>query len=294
MKRESGPTEELSLPKTGIDGGKVVSRAAEFFLILVVVVGVLGPFYWIISSSFKPTSELLGWVPTLFPRQFTLDHYKDLLVGTHYLYFLRNSTVLAIITVVLTMLVALSAAYALHRPAFRAKAFLSRAILISYMFPGILLLIPLYQMMTRLHLINTLLGLALVMVAFTTPMSTWLLASFFRYVPYEVEESALMDGASRIHVLTKVILPVLKPGLAAVAIYVFIVSWGEYMFASVFINNETLKTLPVGLSALMDQYRLDWGLMAAGATAIAVPVIILFALMGRRFVEGLISGAVKG
>jgi multiple sugar transport system permease protein len=294
MKGNEVTTGKPSVSKAGTDRGLIGSRVAEAFLILLVILAVLGPFYWIISSSFKPTPELLGTVPTLFPRQFVLDHYKDLVVGTKYLYYLRNSTILAVTTVVLTMLVACSAAYALHRPAFRAKSFLSRAILISYMFPGILLLIPLYQMMTKLGLINQLYGLAFVMVPFTTPMSTWLLASFFRYVPYEVEESALMDGASRIRVLTDVIIPVLKPGLAAVGIYVFIVSWGEYMFASVFINAELLKTLPVGLSALMDQYRLDWGLMAAGATAITVPVIILFALMGRRFVEGLISGAVKG
>jgi multiple sugar transport system permease protein len=131
-------------------------------------------------------------------------------------------------------------------------------------------------------------------VAFTTPMSTWLLASFFQYIPYEVEESALMDGASRLRVLTDVIVPLLRPGMAAVGIYAFIVAWGEYMFASVFINTDIRKTLPVGLSMLIDQYRLDWGLLAAGATAITIPVIILFAFLGRRFVEGLISGSVKG
>jgi multiple sugar transport system permease protein len=103
-----------------------------------------------------------------------------------------------------------------------------------------------------------------------------------------------MDGASRLRVLTDVIVPLLRPGMAAVGIYAFIVAWGEYMFASVLINSDIRKTLPVGLSMLIDQYRLDWGLLAAGATAITIPVIILFAFMGRRFVEGLISGSVKG
>ncbi|HEY42432.1 MAG TPA: carbohydrate ABC transporter permease [Anaerolineae bacterium] len=272
----------------------IISRIGESLIILFIVILVLGPFYWIITTSFKPTAEIYDPVPTLFPQKWVLDHYKNLIMGTNYLYYLRNSTAVAIVTVVLTLIVSSSAAYALHRPAFPGKALLSRLILLSYMFPGILLLVPLYQMLTKLGLIDKLISLPLVMVAFTCPMSTWLLATFFSFIPREVEESALMDGASRVRVLTQIIIPLLKPGLAAVGIFVFVISWGEYMFASVFINSEVLKTLPVGLAALIDQYRLDWGLLAAGATAITVPVIILFALMGRRFVEGLISGAVKG
>jgi multiple sugar transport system permease protein len=286
---------QTEIPKASrIDFGIIISRIAELMLILFIVMLVLGPFYWIFTTSFKPTAEIYDPVPTLFPSGFVLDHYENLIVGTKYLYYLRNSTIVAITTVILTLVVASLAAYALHRPVFPGKAVLSRLILVTYMFPGILLLVPLYQMLTKVGLIDSLFGLPLVVTAFTTPMSTWLLASFFNYIPREVEESALMDGASRVRVLTEVIIPLLKPGLAAVGIYVFIVSWGEYMFASVFINSEILKTLPVGLAALIDQYRLDWGLLAAGATAITVPVIILFALMGRRFVEGLISGAVKG
>ena len=277
-----------------IDWGRIFSRIAELLLILVIILLVLGPFYWIITTSFKTPAAVYSPEPSLFPKKLVTDHYENLIVGTKYLYYLRNSIIVGITTVILTLVVASMAAYALHRPAFRGKALLSRLILVSYIFPGILLLVPLYQMFTKLGLINNLIGLPLVMVAFTTPMSTWLLASFFQFIPREVEESAMMDGASRLRVLTQIIVPLLKPGLAAVGIFSFIVSWGEYLFASVFINSEELKTLPVGLAGLIDQYRLDWGLLAAGATAITVPVIILFALMGRRFVEGLISGAVKG
>ena len=295
MNKSKQKPSQAAYPKVSkIDLGIVSARFSELLLISFIVLLVLGPFYWIITTSFKPTAEIYDPIPSLFPRKLVLEHYENLIVGTKYLIYLRNSIVVSLTTVVLTLIVACLAAYALHRPAFRGKALLSRLILLTYMFPGILLLVPLYQMLTKLGLINNLLGLPLVMVAFTTPMSTWLLASFFHYIPREVEESALMDGASRMRVLTQIILPLLKPGLAAVGIYVFIVSWGEYMFASVFINSEVLKTLPVGLAALIDQYRLDWGLLAAGSTAIAAPVIILFALMGRRFVEGLISGSVKG
>lgn len=270
------------------------SRTVELMIVLFIVIIVLGPFYWISTTSLKPTPEIYDPIPSLFPQQFVLDHYQTLIVGTKYLSYLKNSLIVSVTTVVLTLVISSMAAYALHRPAFRGKSLLSRLILVSYMFPGILLLVPLYQMFSKLGLVNNLMALPIIVVAFTTPMSTWLLASFFQFIPYEVEESAMMDGASRIRVLTDVIIPLLKPGLAAVGIYAFIVSWGEYMFASVMINTEMWKTLPVGLAMLIDQYRLDWGLLAAGATAITIPVIILFALMGRRFVEGLISGSVKG
>jgi multiple sugar transport system permease protein len=274
--------------------GTLRSRLIELVLLIIILVVALGPFYWIATSSLKSTYEIYDPVPSLFPQRFVLDHYQTLVIGTKYPYFLLNSLSTSIATVILTLVVASMAAYALHRPAFRGKALLSRLILISYMFPGILLLVPLHQMFSKLGLIDNLITLPIVVVTFTTPMSTWLLASFFHYIPYEVEESALLDGASRVRVLTHVIIPLLKPGLAAVGIYAFIVAWGEYMFASVLINTELRKTLPVGLSTLIDQYRLDWGLLAAGATAITIPVILLFALMGRRFVEGLISGSVKG
>lgn len=294
MEDRSAQKKGAALRVRRFDWGTIVSRMAELLLIMFIVLLVLGPFYWIITTSFKPTADIYDPEPTLFPRKFVLEHYDNLIVGTKYLYYLRNSTLVAIATAIFTLVVASSAAYALHRPAFLGKAMLSRTILIIYMFPPILLLVPLYQMFTKLGLIDNLISLPIIMVAFTTPMSTWLLASFFHYIPREVEESAQMDGASRLRVLTTIIIPLLRPGLAAVGIFAFIVSWGEYMFASVFINSEVLKTLPVGLAGLIDQYRLDWGLLAAGATAITVPVIILFMIMGRRFVEGLISGAVKG
>lgn len=274
--------------------GWVLSRFGEVLLVLFVIVLVLGPFYWIAITSFKPNSEIYDTVQTFFPKALVLDHYERMLVGTKYLYFLKNSVIVSLGSVILTLMVSSLAAYGLHRPSFYGKAFFSRLILITYMFPGILLLIPLYQMFQKVRLIDNLLGLMIVNVAFSAPLSTWLLASFFRFIPREVEESAMIDGASRLRVLTHVILPLLKPGLAAVAIYAFIAAWQEYMFASVFIIRENLKTLPLGLTTLMTQYHMDWGLLAAGATAITVPVIILFAFLGRRFVEGLISGAVKG
>ncbi|OGO18357.1 MAG: hypothetical protein A2Z14_04780 [Chloroflexi bacterium RBG_16_48_8] len=266
----------------------------EVLLFLFIIVLVVGPFYWIATTSFKSTYEIYDPIPSLFPKQFSLMHWKNLLVGTDYPYFMKNSAIVSSAAVVITLVISAMAAYALHRPAFRGKELLSRLILISYMFPGILLLVPLYQMFSRMNLIDNLISIPIVLVAFSTPMSTWLLASFFQFIPYEVEESALMDGASRIGVLSKIIIPLLRPGLAAVGIYVFITSWGEYMFASVFLNTQLKRTLPVGLAMLTDQYRLDWGLLAAGATAICVPVIILFAILGRRFVEGMLTGSTKG
>lgn len=263
-------------------------------LVMFIIILVLGPFYWIASTSLKPTEEIISNTQTLLPKRWVIDHYQRLLVGTKYLVYLRNSLFVSFGSVFLTLIVSCLAAYGLHRPTFFGKSIISRLVLVTYMFPGILLLIPLYQMFSKFHLTDNLFGLMIINVAFASPLSTWLLASFFRFIPHEVEESAMVDGASRTRVLTNIILPLLKPGLTAVAIYAFIMSWQEYTFSSVFITQESLKTLPLGLNTLMTQYHVDWGLMAAGATAITIPVIFLFAIMGRRFVEGLISGAVKG
>ncbi len=279
---------------SGVDLGGLLGHLGSALLVLFVVVLVLGPFYWIVTTSFKPGPDVVDPNPSLFPRQWVLDHYQRLLVGTKYLSFLSNSVIVAVGSVSLTLVVACLAAYGLHRPPFPGKDLMSRLVLVTYLFPGMLLLIPLYQMFNNVGMINTLSSLVIVNVAFAAPLSTWLLASFFRFIPREVEESAMLDGASRTRVLTRVILPLLKPGLAAVAIYAFIASWQEYMFSSVFIISDNMKTLPLGLTTLMTQYHMDWGLLAAGATAITVPPMILFAFLGRRFVEGLISGAVKG
>lgn len=260
------------------------------FLLLFVVIA---PFYWIFTASIKAPEEIIAQMPTLFPQSFTLTHYDKLLASSDFPQYLVNSVAVAALTMAITVVLSTMAAYSLYRLRFPGRDFLFKIILVTYVFPGILLLIPLYEMMSRLGLIDSLWALVFINVTFAAPFAVWLLQAFFRAIPYELEEAAALDGAGRVRILLTIMLPLALPGVTSIAIYAFITSWTEYMFASVLILSDATRTLPVGLAGIVGQYQVDWGLLLAGATVTTIPVLILFALFGRNFVEGLTAGAVK-
>jgi ABC-type glycerol-3-phosphate transport system permease component len=192
-----------------------------------------------------------------------------------------------------TVVLATLAAYGLYRLRFPGRNFVFRIILVTYAFPGVLLLIPLYGMMTGLGLIDRLASLVIINVTFAAPFAVWMLQAFFGTIPLELEEAAALDGANRLQIILRVLLPLAAPGVTSVAIFAFIMAWTEYMFASVLIISDAQRTVPVGLAGIIGQYQIDWGLLLAGATLTALPVLILFSLAGRNFVDGLTAGAVK-
>lgn len=258
-----------------------------------IAVVVLLPFWWVISSSFKQTSEIISITPTMVPHSFTLDHFDKLLRSSDFPRFLLNSVIVAAGSMVITVILAALAGYAFFRLTFPGQGVLYRLILVGYAFPSIVILVPLYGMMSKVHLIDNLLALVIIDVTFALPFAIWMMRAFLVAVPLEVEEAAELDGASHMTILTRIIVPMITPGLASVAIFAFVSSWTEYLFASVLIQGDAHKTLPVGLAGIIGQYQVDWGLMLAGATLTTVPVVILFALIGRYFVAGLTTGAVK-
>ncbi len=264
----------------------IVGLAALLFIVIV-------PFYWIFSSSIKIPQEIIARTPTLIPQSFSLQHYDKLMNSSQFPVYLRNSTLVALATMGITLLLCTPAAYALYRMRLPGRQTLFRIILITYAFPGILLLIPLYFMLSSLRLIDTLYALVIVNVTFAAPFAVWLLQAFFQTIPAEIEESAALDGANRLQILLRIIIPLTAPGLASVAIFAFITSWTEYMFSSVLIISEQHRTVPVGLAGIVGQYQVDWGLLLAGASVTTLPVLVLFALVGRYFIAGLTAGAVK-
>lgn len=259
----------------------------------VLLLVVVAPFYFIFTSSVKAPQEIIARVPTLFPQSFTTQHYDLLFRSSAFPQYLLNSTVVAALTMAITVVLSSLAAYGIYRLRFPGRDALYRVILITYAFPSILLLVPLYDMLTRLKLVDTLWALVIVNVTFASPFAVWMLQAFFRSVPYELEEAAALDGAGRLRILLRVMLPLTAPGIASIAIYAFITSWTEYMFASILIISDVNRTVPVGLAGIIGQYQVDWGLLLAGATVTTLPVVILFGLVGRSFVEGLTAGAVK-
>lgn len=266
---------------------------ANTLAILFLLALVVAPFYWIFSASIKAPQEIIARVPTFVPQSFTWQHYEKLLRSSAYPTYLWNSILVALGTMAITVTLSTLAAYGLYRTRFPGRRAIFRVILVTYAFPGVLLLIPLYTMMSALGLIDRLAALIIVNVTFASPFAVWMLQAFFRTIPSELEEAAALDGASRLQVMLKIILPLSAPGVASIAIFAFIMSWTEYMFASVLIVSDAHRTLPAGLAGIIGQYQVDWGLLLAGATLTTLPVILLFSFVGRHFVEGLTTGAVK-
>lgn len=261
--------------------------------VVILMVLILAPFYWIFSSSIKEPQEIIARHPTLLPQSFTTEHYHKLINESEFPTYMRNSLIVAVGTMAITVILSTLAAYGLYRLRFPGRKALFRIILITYAFPGVLLLVPMYDMMSKLGLVDRLHALIIVDVTLAAPFAVWMLQAFFQTIPQELEEAAALDGATRLGILVRIMLPLAAPGVASIAIFAFISSWTEYVFASILIISEAHRTVPVGLAGIIGQYQVDWGLLLAGATATALPVLVLFGLVGRNFVEGLTAGAVK-
>jgi len=259
-----------------------------FFLALIGL-----PFWWVVSGSFKEPQEIIARQPTLFPQSFTLEHYGRLLSASDYGTYLLNSFVVAGLSAFLTLLLAIPCGYAFFRLEFKGREIYYRVILLAYAFPSIVVLIPLFAIFARIGLIDTLAALVIVNATFALPFAIWMLRSFFGSIPKEIEEAARLDGGPLLTVLWRIMIPLTAPGIAAVAIFAFVAAWTEYVFASVMILSDAQRTVPVGFSGIIGQYQVDWGLLLAGVCLAILPVLIVFALIGRWFVTGLTEGAIK-
>src|SRR5919112_1189761 len=251
--------------------GYAVRRGVRYVPVVVILGVVLVPFLWIFVASFRPSSDLIQSNPGFGLGDLSLANYQNLQQAAQYFTYLTNSAIVSLISTILSIILAMLAAYSVYRTRYPGRQPLYLALIITYVFPGVVLLIPLYQLMGRVGLMR----------------------GFFGAIPAGIEEAAAIDGAGRMRILFFIVLPLTAPGIAAAAIFSFVWSWTEYMFASAFIVNEGKKTLPVGLGAFIQQYNIDWVILPAAAVATAVPVIVIFAFIGRYFVEGLTAGAEK-
>jgi ABC-type glycerol-3-phosphate transport system permease component len=272
----------------------IAATTLKYLSVVLLSAVVFLPLYWIFINSFKTTPELTSATPTFFPRTFTLEHYRNLFIQVGFWRYFLNSTYVALASTLITVVLGSLAAYSIYRCRYPAREALFALFLSIYVFPRVLLLIPLFVIFSRLNLVDTLAALVILNVTTTAPFSVWTLRAFFTTVPLELEEAALVDGANRVQVLFRIFFPVVAPGIAALALSSFLLSWTEYLFASAFIMSNELKTIPVGMGLFLDQYFIDWGLLMSSSVIVAIPPIILFALVGRYYVKGLSAGAVKG
>lgn len=251
------------------------------------------PMLWMMSSSFMPFDELFGRQLRLLPSNPTLQHYSDLLVRARFPRYFANSTIVAMLATVGAIFCAVLAGYGLTRFQFRGKGAISGTVLVSYMFPPILMAIPLFVMLKQAGLANNVFGLALAHISFAMPLAMWLSAIFFRAIPLELDEAAMIDGASRLTTLWRVILPVAGPGVVAIAVFVFVLSWNDYLFSLVLMVSDANKTLPVGVAGFQEATSVEWGLIMAGGVLITLPVLLGFMFVQRWLIEGMGAGAVK-
>ncbi len=254
----------------------------------------LFPVFWMASSSLKPGTELFARDMTLLPIDWTLENYLNVWNNTSFPRYFWNSFVVAGLSTILSVIVSMYAAYALARIRFFGRNAFGMLMLVTQMFPHILLVLPLFLIIQRIGLLNTHAALILAYTAFSLPFTIWLLRGFFEAIPVELEEAAAIDGASQIKTFHRIILPLAGPGLAAVTMFGFIRGWNEFLFALVFLQTRTLFTLPLGLASFQEEFTTRWDLMMAGAGIITLPVLFLFLLMQRFIVQGLLGGAVKG
>ncbi len=282
----------------------IIKRAAIVYIpVALLLLITLFPFYWMAVTALKPNDEFYDTsISPFIALHPTLDHFIFLFGKTHYLEWLRNTMVVALAATIISLITSVMAGYSLGRLRYRGANWIGWAIFVTYLVPPTLLFLPLTELIANFnifgwepHLLNTLWSLILVYPTFLVPFGTWLLIGFFKAIPAELEESALVDGATRLQAMLKITVPLALPGLLSVGIFSFTLSWNEFIYALVFLSDVSLKTVPVAvLSEFIAGDQYFWAELMAGALLGSVPVAIIYSFFVEYFVAGLTAGAVKG
>jgi len=275
---------------------KMVNRILLYCLVTLTVVTTVFPFLVMLSTSLKSNEEAISTVPNLFPGEITFEHFRDVLnpeVFPFWTYFM-NSFQISFATALLSVIVGTMGAYSFARLEYKGRGAFQKGVLMIYMFSGVLLVVPLFKMVNLAGLYDTKTSLVITYLVLTMPVSLYMLGNYFRTIPESLEEAALIDGLSRLRIIWKIVLPLSMPALVSVFVYVFMIAWNDYLFASVFITSEDNMTLPIGLSHLFHTKHYVWGRMMAASLLTALPVVLMFAFMEKYFTGGLTEGGVKG
>lgn len=262
-------------------------------LLLILCLFATGPLLWAISTSLKPSTEVYT-NPGLIPHNPTLANFAYVLSQTKFGTWFWNTLVLALATTALALAIATLGGYAMSRYRFRGRDLYGNTLLVVQMFPGVMLAIPLFLIFTRLRLVDTLAALLITYMTFALAFSVWMLKGYFDGIPHEIEEAALIDGASELGVLWRIILPLSGPGISTVAVFAFLLAWNDFFFAYILLVSDTKYTLQMGLYTFINQFFTQWEYLMTAAVLTTLPVLIFFFTMQRYLTRGLIAGATKG
>ena len=270
-------------------GGTIRVLVLIFFFLLVVL-----PIYWIVITSFKTSGEILDINNlTFFPKDFTWKNYTDLFEQFNYGVLLKNSLLVSVTSALVVTVFSMLGGYSLARYKFNGKQAVILFFLITQMIPGILVIIPLYIIFSKMGLINTHIGLFIYYVTVNLPFCVITMRSFFERIPVTLEEAAKVDGCTKMQSLFKIVFPIMFPGIVSVFVFGFIGAWNEVSAGSIFISTPEMWTSPVGLKTLIGKYNVEWGLLMAGGVMALLPTAVMFAAMQKFIVEGMTAGAVK-
>lgn len=272
---------------------RLVATALRYLGLVLATTITIGPFLWLLSTSLKPATEnIFSYPPQLLPESPTLENYARIFETQPFLVYLKNSIIVAVLAVASNLLLSSLAAYPLARMRFKGKGLVFGMLLASMMIPFQLLMIPVYQLAISLGLQNSYLGLVLPHAC--TAFGIFFMRQAFSTLPMALEESALMEGVSRLKIWWYVLMPLVKPSLATLAVFSFIAVWGDFLWPLIIIDQPALFTLPLGVNRLSSTFSLDWRLVAAGAVFSVLPILLFFGFTQKYFIEGALKGAVKG
>jgi multiple sugar transport system permease protein len=267
---------------------------AHRMAVLAYIVFALFPLFWLVKVSVTPNDLLYSEGIRLWPSRITFEHFQFVLAHSDFPRFFRNSLIVSLTTAGISTALAALAGYALSRFAFRGKLTIAGLLLVTQMFPLVMLVAPIFKLLSPLGLTNSLSGLVIVYVAFNVPFACFLMQSFFDGIPRDLEEAAMIDGASRFGAFRQIILPLTLPGVAATVGFVFTAAWSEMIFALMLISSNEKATFPVGLLSFVSKFSVDFGQMMAAGVLALIPACLFFLLIQRYLVQGLTAGAVKG
>ena len=278
--------------RLGYRAQKLIVRTVGWLILAIVVLIALFPVYFMSLTALHPPS--LASNPTVFSLDLKLDAFRELLRKYPFMTWMRNSFLISIASTIFSVTLATFAAYSLSRLRYPGRRWLSNAAFLVYLFPSTLLFIPIYVLLSDLKLLNNFVALIAVYLTFTIPFSIWLLKAYFLSIPMELEDAAMVDGATRLQSMVRVVLPLATPGIAAAAIYSFTLAWNEYLYAFILLSDSEKFTLSPGLTKLIFGDVFLWGMIMAGGVLMSLPVLLLYFFAQRYIVAGLAAGAVKG
>lgn len=270
-----------------------LNNAAIYALLAVLLIFALFPVYWMINTSFKTNEEIYLRVPTFWPQDFVFAAYGKLLKETMYLISIRNSLFVSIIVSLFSIIISMLAAYSIARLKIKGRTAISRSVLYTYLLPKTLLFIPLYMMASLLNVNNSMWGLLILYPTFTIPYAMWMLIVYFKTIPKEMEESAMVDGCGPVRTMLSIFFPLVIPGIISTFIFCFTLCWNEYLYAFITISNSSWKTFPLMLTDFMTDDVYAWGPLMAGSALSCVPVLLIYTFSSKHLVTGITMGAVK-